>query len=94
MRTDQKVRGEEDCGRGIRLGSWRRSAGSTQHWGLILKRMDLNGKSLRSHALDFRALSSPSKDAGKSNQQTCGIASCHMVQGGKTGRPVRLVARE
>ena len=29
VRTDQKVRGEEDCGRGIRLGSWRRSLGSS-----------------------------------------------------------------
>lgn len=29
MRTDQKVRGEEDCGRGSRLGSWR------NHWAAL-----------------------------------------------------------
>lgn len=74
MRTDQKVRGEEDCGRGIRLGSWRKVTG--QLWGLlILKRIGFSGESLCSHALDFRALSKPRKGAGKSNQRTCGIAS-------------------
>lgn len=92
MRTGQKGRGEEDWkSRGIRAPE----KVTGQPWGqLILKRMDMGGKHLCGHMVEFRALSSPGKGAGKSKKWTCGISSCHMVQGGEKGRLVKLVARE
>lgn len=60
----------------------------------MLERLDLRGKSLSGSALGSRALSSPAEGAGNSDQWTHGISSCHVVQGGKEGRLVRLVVTE